>query len=107
MVISPIQLQVAKYLVARGVRGALKAQGTGRLPYDAMVEAMKEDLRDVSKALGGKSFFFGERPTEADAAVFGFLAQVIWAAPGSPYEVLIKGRLKGLFKLMPFFIREH
>ena len=33
--------------------------------------------------IGTKPFFTGSKPTEADCAIFGVLAQIVWAVPGS------------------------
>lgn len=34
----------------------------------------------------------GDKPTEVDCALFGMLAQVVWAMPDPSYSGLINGR---------------
>ena len=84
-----LQLQLAKLVLPRKIKKVLLAQGLGRYPYEDMVRVLCEDLRDVSNLLGNNKFFLGDEPTEADAALFGFLAEVVWGCPESPYEALI------------------
>ena len=41
---------------------------------------------------GQKSFFMGDKPTEADCAIFGSLAQVVWNTPtADPIVQLMNG----------------
>ena len=35
----------------------------------------------------------GEKPTEMDCSMFGILAQVVWAMPGSPFESHMNGKV--------------
>lgn len=41
---------------------------------------------------GEKPFLMGKEPSEVDCTVFGFLAQLKWNYPGSPYETMLEGR---------------
>lgn len=41
---------------------------------------------------GEAPFFGGDRPSSADCAIFGQLAQLRWNAPGSKYEALVTGK---------------
>ena len=83
-------------LLAKKVRKALYAQGFGRHSQEEVHKLLADDLRSLSAILGRKSFFLGESPTSVDAAVFGFLAQVLWTAPDSPHEALLKTQLTNL-----------
>lgn len=40
---------------------------------------------------GEKPFLMGDEPSEVDCTVFGFLAQLKWHYPGSPYEAMLEG----------------
>ena len=66
-------------------------QGIGRHDKETVVKIMKEDLKTVSTILGHKKFLLGEQPCVCDCSVFGFLAQVIYCTPGSPYEKYLEG----------------
>lgn len=33
----------------------------------------------------------GDKPIEADCAIFGMLAQIVWNSPGSPYKEALDG----------------
>ena len=93
MTIPPFKLKLMKLLAPRKLKKTLHEQGLGRYPYDDMIRLVQDDLRNVSKFLGTKPYYLGSEMTEVDAAIFGFLAQVLWAAPGSPHEKLIKGKI--------------
>lgn len=41
----------------------------------------------------------GDKPTEVDCAVFGFLCQLIWASAGSPYVRMLESKCYSLRKL--------
>lgn len=41
---------------------------------------------------GEKAFLMGDEPSEVDCTVFGFLAQLKWNYPGSPYEAMLESR---------------
>eukprot|EP00058_Branchiostoma_floridae_P005815 XP_002591303.1 hypothetical protein BRAFLDRAFT_76753 [Branchiostoma floridae] len=59
------------------------AHGIGRHSDDELEAIVKKDLRALSDFLGSKLYLMGDEPTEADAAVFGFLAQILWTMPGT------------------------
>lgn len=42
---------------------------------------------------GEAPFFGGDRPSSADCAIFGQLAQLRWNAPGSKYEAIVTGEV--------------
>lgn len=44
--------------------------------------------------LGSKQFLMGDKPIEADCAIFGMLAQCLWNCPGSPFEQLLNGNTR-------------
>jgi len=51
------------------------------------------DLRALSAYLGEKPFCTGQSATELDCAIFGSLAQLLWNAPGCPYENLFNSKI--------------
>jgi hypothetical protein len=93
MKLTPIQLRIVSFIINRSMKKSLWAQGLGRLSNQDMVRAVEDDLRNVSTLLGNKKFLNGDEPAEDDAAVFGLLAEIMWATHDSPYEKLLKGML--------------
>jgi len=85
-----------RLLVSPSMASNCVAQGVGRHSKEDVIEIMAQDLRALSAFLGSKPFLLGNEPCEDDAAVFGELAEVVWAMPGSPYETLVNGELKNL-----------
>jgi glutathione S-transferase len=69
-------------LVRKTVAKSLHLQGLGRHSQEELYRLGCDDLTALSKFLGNKSYFFGDKPTELDATAYGFLAQVLWA-PGA------------------------
>ena len=45
----------------------------------------------IVRSTGTKPYFTGDKPAEVDCAVFGVLAQGVWAAPGSVLEAIVNG----------------
>ncbi|EDO46527.1 predicted protein [Nematostella vectensis] len=74
----------------------LEAQGIGRHTEAEVYSLAERDLRAVSTLLGDKPYLFGDRPVEADASLFGIVANVIWTMQGSPQEKLVSGELPNL-----------
>ncbi|XP_035668131.1 failed axon connections homolog [Branchiostoma floridae] len=68
---------------ARRLSKMLWAQGMGRHSQEDINDITEKDIMAVSEFLGEKPFFMGEEPTEADATVYGFMAEILWAAPKS------------------------
>ena len=77
---APLRPLVAR-LVRRTIAKSLYLQGLGRHSEEELYKLACDDLTALSTSLGGKQYFFGEKPTELDAIAYGFLAQVLWA-PG-------------------------
>jgi glutathione S-transferase len=61
----------AKPALRRLVGGQPKAQGLGRLPYDVLIAEMGERLDDLVQLLGNDPFFYSDRPSAADFAIYG------------------------------------
>lgn len=73
-------------MVQRQVRKAYEAQGIGRHSRDEIYALGKADLDAMSQILGDKPFFFGDKPSLADATAFGFLISII----GPDFETPLK-----------------
>jgi glutathione S-transferase len=63
---------VAPFL-RRQISGMTKAQGLGRLPEETLGREFGARLDDLLRMLGARPFFYDERPSVADLAVFGQL----------------------------------
>jgi glutathione S-transferase len=61
----------AKPLLRRLVGKQPRAQGLGRLPYDMLLAELGERLDDLTLLLGKQAFFFSDRPSVADFAIYG------------------------------------
>lgn len=46
-------------------------QGLGRLPYDVLIRETGERLDDLVLLLGKRTFFYADRPSVADFALYG------------------------------------
>ncbi|XP_061185655.1 failed axon connections homolog isoform X2 [Saccostrea echinata] len=69
-----------------GKRGAIKqahAQRIGRHSQEEVQTLIFECLQNFSSFLGKKKFLLGEKPCQADCAVFGILSQCYWHGFGS------------------------
>lgn len=80
-------------LVTYMMKKRMDANGIGLHTPTEIYEMTENDLRTVSRLLGTKKFFGGDTPCEDDAAIFGQVAQCVWAAYGSSFERLINGKL--------------
>ena len=60
-------------IMRRQMSGMVKAQGMGRLPEETLGREFGTRLDDLLRMLGERPFFYDERPSVADLAVFGQL----------------------------------
>jgi len=58
-------------VLRRLIASATKAQGLGRLPYDVLIRELGERLDDLVLLLGKQAFFYSDRPSVADFAIYG------------------------------------
>jgi glutathione S-transferase len=65
---------LAKPLLRRQIGAMPKVQGFGRLPYDVLARETAQRLDDLVLLLGARPFFFSDRVSAADLALFGELA---------------------------------
>ena len=70
----------------------LHAQGLGRHTAEEIYQLGSAELMAVSDFLGDKSFFFGDKPTTADAVVYTYMAQLIELPFDSPTRELARGQ---------------
>lgn len=80
-------------LFRKGVIKAAYAQGIGRHSKDEIYQLGKEDLQAIATGLGDRPFFFGEKPTQIDASLYGFLANIL--------DVPLETPLKAVAKFLP------
>jgi len=60
-------------ILRRQMSGMVKAQGMGRLPEETLGREFAARLDDLLRMLGERPYFYDERPSVADLAVFGQL----------------------------------
>jgi glutathione S-transferase len=64
---------LVRAFITRQLGGSARAQGLGRLPEHVLVRELGARLEDLLALLGTRPFFFAERPSAADLAVYGML----------------------------------
>ena len=94
---------ILKYAIGPIMKMRAKVQGIGKHTEQEVVELMKKDLSYVSNILGDKKFICGEEMCEEDCAIFGFLAQVIWGLPDSPYEKWTLGKFNAHYQCCNYY----
>jgi len=88
-IFQPLILIYFKHFGRRVVGEKIKTIGIGRHTRDEMMNLGLDDLRAISKYLGSKHYLTGYKPTQVDATMFGFLAQIVYAPFDSPHRHLI------------------
>jgi len=78
--IQGIKFKFMKFFVGRKIKNLMHDVGIGRHSYEEMVAMLEEDLANVSALLGSKKFILGDEPVEADCAIFGVLAQIVFCS---------------------------
>ncbi len=63
-------------IARRGVRAALRGQGFGRMPGEAILERARQDLAVLSQVLGEREAFLG-RASSVDATAYAFLSAAL------------------------------
>merc|ERR1739842_4417 len=64
-------------LFKRGTVKSAHGHGIGRHSEEEVKKMGLADLKAFSEYLGNKPFLFGEKPSIADASLFGFLAEIL------------------------------
>ncbi|XP_013418981.1 failed axon connections homolog isoform X4 [Lingula anatina] len=93
-----LRLSVPLFLIRRTVNSEVHGHGIGRHSKEEVLKIGKDDLKALSDYLSQKPFLMGDEPCEADCAVFGMLAQVVWQMPNSPHEIWIKKEFPNLIE---------
>ncbi len=83
-------------LIRKRVRQSFIAQGTGRHTREEIYAFGAADLDAMSMLLGDKPFFFGDRPSLADATAFAFVTSIV----GPDMESPLKTHALGLSNLV-------
>jgi glutathione S-transferase len=89
---------VASVILPRQIRASTLAQGLGRLPHDVLVHELGGHLDDLVTILGGRPFFFADRASVADLALYGQF-RMLRSGPTPEAEALLRER-KGLLDHM-------
>lgn len=82
---------VARLVAPRQIGRTPRVQGTGRLPYDTLVEEAARLLDDLVLLLDDRAFFYSDRPGVADLAVYGEL-RCAQSGPTPELEAMIGDR---------------
>ncbi|MEQ8268664.1 MAG: glutathione S-transferase family protein [Parvibaculum sp.] len=78
--------RIVPRMARKQMRAALHAQGTGRHTSEEIYALGAMDLAALSTMLGDKQFFFGDKPTLADAAAFACLINIVGPELASPLK---------------------
>jgi len=77
-------------------KALLNGHGMGRHKKDEVYAIAKKDLQTLSDYLEAKPFVMGQDPTQVDASVFGYLAQILWQDKDSPQHAFVHSEFKNL-----------
>ncbi|XP_047469534.1 failed axon connections homolog [Penaeus chinensis] len=86
---APFLRRAFPLFMKRGMKERARHHGIGKHSPEEIFHMCKKACRALSLVLGESPFFGGERPSTADCAIFGQLAQLKWNAPGSSYESIV------------------
>lgn len=82
---------IASLLVPRQIRNTTIAQGLGRLPEDLLVQELGRHLDDLVTMLGDRRFFWADRPSVADLAIYG-QCRMLCSGPTPEAEAVMNER---------------
>jgi len=91
-----VRLFMSPSIIRRQVLKRMKAHGIGRHPPNEIIGIGLDDLRSISTYLSSKQFLHGDTPTQVDAVLFGYLAQIIYVPLESPHQKLINSECRNL-----------
>ncbi|XP_050691503.1 failed axon connections homolog [Eriocheir sinensis] len=92
----PFIFRFAVRAITSKTKKALWQQGMGRHTSTEIEHTGRQDLAALSAYLGEKDYLMGEKPTEVDCTVFGFLCQVMYCCRGSPYLRMLESDFPNL-----------
>jgi glutathione S-transferase len=78
-------------LIARQIGSTTRAQGLGRLPYDVLIHETGRVLDDLVTLLGRRPFFYADRISAADLAIYGELRAGL-SGPTPDFAALVSER---------------
>lgn len=84
---------IAGLILPRQLRNMARAQGLQRLPLDVLTEELGRRLDEILVFLADRPFFFSDRVSAADLAVFG-QCSMMKSGPTPQAEALIRARPK-------------
>ena len=85
-------------IMQQRVRGQLNGHGIGLHNRDEVFHLANQDIKAVSDYLGEKKFMMGNKASLVDAAVFGIMANFVWADTDSPMHTMIKTNCQNIEK---------
>jgi len=91
---------VLKVILRRQIRGQARAQGLARLPLETIVDELGRRFDELLVWLGDRPYFFADRPSVADLALFGQL-NALQSGPTPQAERLVAERPR----LADYFLR--
>jgi len=94
----PLFMVLMKPLFPRMIRKRFYQIGIGRHDEVDIEDIGLRDIQYLSKYLGGKKFFLGDKPHQVDATVFSVLAQIVYLPLDTPHKALIQGQCKNLMQ---------
>jgi len=68
------------------------SQGMGRLPYDMLISELTRRFDDLERLLGDSPFFYSDRPSIADFAIYGVFSAGIEEAVTPEFAELVEQR---------------
>lgn len=91
MPLPPFLRPLIRMIFRRQASGQARAQGLARLPLDVVLAELARRLDELLVWLADRRFFFADRPSVADLAIFGQL-RMLQSGPTPQAAELIRGR---------------
>lgn len=82
----PLVRNFVPNLIQRQVKSDIMAHGLGRHDPNTIYELANQDMKAISDFLEDKLFLMGDRPTQADATLYGMLMNVLHVPLPSPLK---------------------
>lgn len=96
--VNKITSELARRRVVNHAKEQVQIQGIGRQCRGDIQRTGIEDLQTISTLLGNKPYLVGDRPTEVDCTLFGFMCVIMYLSDeGSIYKTLVEKRLTNLY----------
>jgi glutathione S-transferase len=80
----PVLRWIVPRLLTKQLRSQLHARGLGRHDEAEIIAQGKADLDALSRLLGERAYFCGDRPSSVDACIFGFLGSTVYVTGDNP-----------------------